>query len=86
VALDLVKAELHQAEDTHSVEIIDSILSGLHDVDAKRSVAERFFNATLGPRPFLEDMYYKGLDSGVHKVGSQTVNFLKVAQNILETR
>jgi hypothetical protein len=86
VALDLVKEELRQGSDSFSMDTIDNILNDMHTVDEQRSVSDRFFNDILGPRPFLENLYYKGLSTGITKVGSQTINFLKVAQRLLDTR
>jgi len=84
IALDLVKAELRKNDDTSALEELDNILHRLDDQESALEALDQLVYKTRGPRTLIEELCYTGLKQGVSS--SKQANFLRMAQNIMDTR
>jgi hypothetical protein len=93
MAIDLLRKNLMSRSERESLTAVDSVLEKLIEASETQAIAEgqlplwaRFEDQNIGPRTFLEELYYKGLTEGITRVGAKTINILKVAQELLGIR
>jgi hypothetical protein len=86
LAIDILKKDLLRFKDDLSIEVIDELVIKLKIDDEKRTMLERILHDSQGPRSFIEQLYFKGITEGVKIEDSKSVNILKLAENLLNTR
>ena len=86
LAMQLVRDDLVRTKDHAAIKVMDDLTIKLGTDDDTRTMLERVQHESQGPRTFLEQLYYKGITEGVVKSGTKTVNILRVAENLFDTR
>jgi hypothetical protein len=85
-ALDLVKADLRAREDTGALLCIEQVLEKVtKDVDKLLALDKKLAIGRL-PQALLEELCYRGLTEGATGGQGGQSNFLKLSQNVLQTR
>jgi hypothetical protein len=86
LAIGLVREDLVQTKDILALEVMDDLIFKAGVDNGNLTMTERIIHDTQGPRTFLERLYYKGITDGAIKSGKNTINILKVAENLFDAR
>jgi hypothetical protein len=86
LAIGLVREDLVQTKDLLALEVMDDLIFKAGVDNGNLTMTERIIHDTQGPRTFLERLYYKGITDGAIKSGKNTINILKVAENLFDAR
>lgn len=86
LAMQLVRDDLVRTKDNLAIEVMDELSIKMDTDDDTRTMLERVLHESQGPRSYLEQLYHRGITDGVKKSGPKTVNILKVAENLFDTR
>ena len=83
LAMQLVRDDLVRTKDNLAIQVLDELATKMSDDDDTIAMLEREIH---GPRSYMEQLYYRGITDGIGKSGSKTVNILRVAENLFDTR
>ena len=86
LAMQLVRDDLVRTKDNLAIQVMDELAIKMSDDDDTRAMLERVLYESQGPRSYMEQLYYRGITDGIKKSGSKTVNILRVAENLFDTR
>ena len=82
----MVRAEYIQTKNTASIAYLDGAIDDVYKLVDAQTLEDRMLNAANLPWRIVEHLYLQGISQGLVEKEGVTINSLKIAQLLIDTR